>query len=60
MYPWIDLLERVALHLAGRKRLAKLRKLEGLVVRYGLPLEEAVPLLAALLSRSRCLQTMPR
>jgi predicted ATPase/class 3 adenylate cyclase len=51
LYPLIDLLERVIL---GFKREEspdqKLRKLEGFVVQYGLPLAEAVPLFAALLS----------
>ena len=51
LYPLIDLLERVIL---GFKREEspdqKLRKLEGFVVQYGLPLAEAVPLFASLLS----------
>jgi predicted ATPase len=51
LYPWIDLLERVALRFEREESpLQKLRKLEGFVVQYGLPLAEAVPLLAALLS----------
>src|SRR5262250_3459751 len=51
LYPLIDLLERVALRFEREESpLHKLRKLEGLVVQYGLPLAEAVPLLAALLS----------
>jgi predicted ATPase/class 3 adenylate cyclase len=51
LYPMIDLLERVVLRL-GREEPSpqKLRKLEGFVVQYGLPLAEAVPLFAALLS----------
>src|SRR5262249_38951727 len=51
LYPMIDLLERVALRFEREESSAqKLRKLEGFVVQYGLPLAEAVPLLAALLS----------
>jgi TOMM system kinase/cyclase fusion protein len=51
LYPMIDLLERVALRFEREESpQQKLRKLEGLVVQYGLPLAEAVPLLAALLS----------
>src|SRR5262249_8229823 len=51
LYPLIDLLDRGALH-CGREEFPpqKLRKLEGLLVQYGLPLAEAVPLFAALLS----------
>jgi predicted ATPase/class 3 adenylate cyclase len=51
LYPLIDLLERVVL-LFGREESPdqKRRKLEGFVVQYGLPLAEAVPLFAALLS----------
>jgi predicted ATPase/class 3 adenylate cyclase len=50
-YPMIDLLERVALRFEREESPSqKLRKLEGFVVQYGLPLAEAVPLLAALLS----------
>ena len=46
----IDLLERVVLRFERDETLPqKLRKLEGFVVQYGLPLAEAVPLLAALL-----------
>jgi predicted ATPase len=49
--PWIDLLERVALRFDREDASQqKLHKLEGLLVQYGLPLAEAVPLLAALLS----------
>src|SRR4029453_9771711 len=45
------LLERVVLHFDREESpQQKLRKLEGHVVRYGLPLAEAVPLLASLLS----------
>jgi predicted ATPase len=51
LYPMIDLLERVALHFEREESPAqKLRKLEGFVVQYGLPLAEVVPLFAALLS----------
>jgi len=51
LYPLIDLLERVALRFDREESPEqKLRKLEGFVVQYGLPLVEAVPLFAALLS----------
>src|SRR5438105_5199391 len=51
LYPMIDLLERMALRFEREESpLHKLRKLEGFVVQYGLPLAEAVPLLASLLS----------
>jgi class 3 adenylate cyclase len=51
LYPLIDLLERVALRFEREESPPqKLRKLEGFVVQYGLPLTEAVPLFAALLS----------
>ena len=51
LYPMIDLLERVALRFAREESpQQKLRKLEGFLVQHGLPLAEAVPLLAALLS----------
>jgi predicted ATPase len=51
LYPLIDLLERVVLHFEREESpQQKLRKLEGFVVQYGLPLAEAVPLFAALLS----------
>src|SRR5712664_3174952 len=50
-YPMIDLLERVALRFdRDESPQQKLRKLEGLLVQHGLPLAEAVPLFAALLS----------
>jgi class 3 adenylate cyclase/predicted ATPase len=50
-HPWIDLLERVALGFEREEPPPqKLRKLEGFVVQYGLPLAEAIPLFAALLS----------
>ena len=50
LYPMIDLLERVALRFEREESPPqKLRKLEGFVV-HGLPLAEAVPLLASLLS----------
>ena len=51
LYPWIELLERVALRFEREEApQQKLRKLEGFLVQYGLPLAEAVPLFAALLS----------
>jgi tetratricopeptide (TPR) repeat protein len=51
LYPWIDLLERVALRFEREESpQQKLRKLEGLLVQYGLPLAEVVPLFTALLS----------
>jgi class 3 adenylate cyclase/predicted ATPase len=51
LYPMIDLLERVALRFEREEApQQKLRKLEGFLVPYGLPLAEAVPLFAALLS----------
>jgi class 3 adenylate cyclase len=51
LYPLIDLLERVALRFEREESPEqKRRKLEGFVVQYGLPLAEAVPLFAALLS----------
>ncbi len=51
LYPLIDLLERVALRFEREESPAqKLRKLEGFLVQYGLPLTEVVPLFAALLS----------
>ena len=51
LYPWIDVLERVALRFEREESpQQKLRKLEGFLVQYGLPLAEAVPLFAALLS----------
>jgi len=51
LYPMIELLERVALRFEREESpQQKLRKLEGFVVQYGLPLAEAVPLIAALLS----------
>jgi predicted ATPase len=51
LYPMIDLLGRVALRLEREESPEqKRRKLEGFVVQYGLPLAEAVPLFAALLS----------
>ena len=47
----IDLLERVALRFEREESpQQKLSKLEGFLVQYGLPLAEAVPLFAALLS----------
>jgi predicted ATPase len=51
LYPMIDLLERVALHFEREESSPqKLSKLEGFLVQYGLPLAEAVPLFATLLS----------
>jgi predicted ATPase len=51
LYPLIDLLERVTLRFEREETPAqKLSKLEGLLVQHGLPLAEAVPLFAALLS----------
>ena len=51
LYPMIDLLERVALRFErAESPQQKLSKLEGFLVQYGLPLAEAVPLFAALLS----------
>jgi predicted ATPase len=51
LYPMIDLLERVTLRFEREDSpQQKLSKLEGFLVQYGLPLAEAVPLLAALLS----------
>ena len=51
LYPMIDLLERVALHFEREESPQhKLSKLEGFLVQHGLPLAEAVPLFAALLS----------
>ncbi len=47
----IELLERVALGFEREESSQrKLHKLEGFLVQYGLPLAEAVPLFAALLS----------
>jgi hypothetical protein len=51
LYPLIDLLERVVLQFNREESPPqKLRKLEGFLVQYGLPLAEAVPLFATLLS----------
>src|SRR4029077_18853529 len=51
LYPMIELLERVALRFDREESpQQKLHKLEGFLVQYGLPLTEAVPLFAALLS----------
>jgi class 3 adenylate cyclase len=51
LYPMIDLLERVALRFEREESPEqKLRKLEGFLVQYGLPLADTVPLFAALLS----------
>jgi class 3 adenylate cyclase/predicted ATPase len=51
LYPMIEMLERVALRFERAEAPEqKLRKLEGFVVQYGLPLVEAVPLFAALIA----------
>ena len=51
LYPLIDLLERVVLRFdRAESPQQKVGKLEGCLVQYGLPLAEAVPLLAALLA----------
>jgi len=51
LYPMIDLLERVGLRFEREESPPqKLSKLEGFLVQYGLPLAEAVPLFASLLS----------
>ena len=51
LYPMIDLLERITLRFEREESPPqKLRKLEGFMVQYGLPLAETVPLFAALLS----------
>jgi class 3 adenylate cyclase len=51
LYPLIELLERVVLRLDREESpQQKLRKLEGFLVQYGLPLAEAVPLFTSLLS----------
>jgi predicted ATPase len=51
LYPMIDLLERVALHFEREESPPqKLRKLEGFLVQYGLPLADTVPLFTSLLS----------
>jgi TOMM system kinase/cyclase fusion protein len=51
LYPMIDLLERVVLRFEREEAPEqKLRKLEGFLVQYGLPLAETMPLFAALLS----------
>src|SRR4030095_4975460 len=51
LYPMIDLLERVVLRFGrGASSQQTLRKLEGYLGQYGLPLAEAVPLLASFLS----------
>jgi class 3 adenylate cyclase len=51
LYPMIELLERVALRFErDEPPEQKVRKLEGFLVQYGLPLAEAVPLFGSLLS----------
>src|SRR5712691_11523617 len=53
LYPMIDLLERVVLRFEREESPQhKLRKLEGFLVQYGLPLAETVPLFTSLLSLS--------
>jgi TOMM system kinase/cyclase fusion protein len=53
LYPWIELLERVVLRFEPEETpQQRLRKLEGFLVQYGLPLAETVPLFASLLSLS--------
>jgi class 3 adenylate cyclase len=60
LYPMIDLLERVVLRFDREESSQqKLSKLEGFVVQYGLPREEAVPLFAALLSLSLSVDYAP-
>jgi AAA ATPase domain/Adenylate and Guanylate cyclase catalytic domain len=60
LYPMIDLLERVALRFEREESpQQKLRKLEGFLVQYGLPLAETVPLFAALLSLPLSLDYAP-
>ena len=50
-YPVIELLEQIALRFERAESLEqRLRKLEGFLVQYGLPLSETVPLFATLLS----------
>jgi class 3 adenylate cyclase len=61
LYPLIDLLERVTLRFEREESPPqKLNKLEGFLVQYGLPLAEAVPLLAALLSLPLTADYAPR
>jgi predicted ATPase/class 3 adenylate cyclase len=51
LYPMIELLERVVLRFEREESpQQKIGKLEGFLVQYGLPLAEAVPLFATLLS----------
>src|SRR5262249_50127346 len=51
LYPMIDLLERVVLQFEREETPPqKVSKLEGFLVQYGLPLAEALPLFATLLS----------
>jgi class 3 adenylate cyclase/predicted ATPase len=60
LYPWIELLERVVLRFEREESpQQKLRKLEGFLVQYGMPLAEAVPLFAALLSLPLCAAYAP-
>ena len=60
LYPMIELLERVVLQF-GREETApqKLSKLEGFLVQYGLPLPEALPLFATLLSLPLAADSVP-
>jgi predicted ATPase len=51
LYPMINVLERVALRFEREESpTQKLRKLEGFLVQYGLPLAETVPLFTSILS----------
>jgi class 3 adenylate cyclase/predicted ATPase len=60
LYPMIDLMERVVLQFDREEAPAqKLRKLEGFLAQYGLPLAEAVPLFATLLSLSLAAEYAP-
>jgi TOMM system kinase/cyclase fusion protein len=60
LYPMIDLLERVMLRFEREESPQQKRsKLEGLLVQYGLPVAEAVPLFAALLSLQLAAEYLP-
>jgi predicted ATPase len=59
LYPWIDLLERVVLRFDREESPSqKLRKLEGFLVQYGLPLGRSYPS-SPLCSPCRWAPTMP-
>ena len=61
LYPLIELLERVTLRFEREESpQQKLRKLEVFLVQHGLPLAEAMPLLAALLSLPLNCRLCPR